>query len=144
MEEFIKQVNQIEELTKLILKELFILKQDVRELDNKVENLRKEFYQENEKLRKELRAEFRQENEKLRQELRAEFKQEIREIKDCLFVIEHEHGKKIDAMYDFLSLQNDKLQVKTEEVRRLDKRTERNEIKIFDLEKRVTVLEKCN
>lgn len=73
-----------------------------------------------------------------------EFKQEIQNVKDTLFVIEHEHGRKIDAMYDYLDLQNDKMKEKSRNIRNLDKRMERSEISIFNLEKRVTALEKSN
>lgn len=95
---------------------------------------------ENEKLRKSLEANFEQKLENLR----LETKQEMQEIKDCLFVLEHEHGKKIDAIYDALMIQQEKNDNMLDNIDGLDKRTERNEISIFDHEKRISVLEKVN
>ena len=55
---------------------------------------------------------------------------------------EEECGKKIDAIFDAVTLELDKNLEKSEKIRKLDKRMDRTEVNIFDHEKRISVLER--
>ncbi len=74
-------------------------------------------------------------------DLREEMNQRTKEILDQQFLFESEYGRKIDVIFDSVSLEMDKNLEKSEKIRKLDQRVERNEVNIFGLEKRVSTLE---
>ena len=97
-----------------------------------------------ERLATKLGAKFEQELDKKIEELKKETKQEMQEIREALFVLEHEHGRKIDAIYDALMIHQEKNDKMSENIGILDKRTEKNEMNIFNHEKRISALETVN
>ena len=74
-------------------------------------------------------------------DLREEMNQRTNEILDQQFLFESEYGRKIVVIFDSVSLEMDKNLEKSEKIRKLDQRVERNEVNIFGLEKRVSTLE---
>ena len=74
-------------------------------------------------------------------DLREEMNQRTKEILDQQFLFESEYGRKIDVIFDSVSLEMDKNLEKSEKIRKLDQRVDRNEVNIFGLEKRVSTLE---
>ncbi len=97
-----------------------------------------------ERLETKLGAKFEQQLDKKIEELKKETKQEMQEIREALFVLEHEHGRKIDAIYDALMIHQEKNDKMSENIGILDKRTEKNEMNIFNHEKRISALETVN
>ena len=74
--------------------------------------------------------------------LKGEMKQLERTILDRQFLFETEYGKKIDMIYDAVVLELDKNLEKSEKIRKLDARMDKSEIKVFDHEKRISILER--
>lgn len=69
-------------------------------------------------------------------------KQELhKEILDQHFLFESEYGTKIDAIFDSVSLELDKNLEKSQKIRRLSERMDRNEVTVFGHEKRISSLE---
>ena len=75
------------------------------------------------------------------EDLHEEMNQNAKEILDRQFLFETEYGRKIDAIFDSVSLEMDKNLEKSAKIRKLDQRVDRNEVNIFSLEKRVSTLE---
>lgn len=94
---------------------------------------------------------FNEINEKFDQKLQAmdqkfdqkfnEIHQELTQIRNRQFLFEQEYGTKIDAIFDAVSLELDKNKEKSEKIRKLEKRVDRNEVQIFSHEKRISRLE---
>ena len=66
---------------------------------------------------------------------------EIKNIKEALFVIEHEHGRKIDAIYDLFNLDKEINKPKFDEISIISKKTEQNYLHILNHENRISTLE---
>jgi len=120
-------------------------------MQNIVEDLKTFIIQENQKLKSELKQELKQElRQDLREDLREDFRNELKTSIDTLrqemisrfFVLETELGKKIDIIYDYVMLQKEIFGEKFENLRSLEKRTETNEIRVLDHEKRISILER--
>ena len=67
--------------------------------------------------------------------------EEIKEIRAQQFLFEHEYGAKIDAIFDAVTLELDKNLEKSNKIRILEGRMDRNEATIFNHEKRISNLE---
>ena len=68
-------------------------------------------------------------------------KEDIKEMKKTLFLIEHEQGRKIDAMYDFIMLEKQKREQQEDVIKNIDARVDKSELQIFNHENRIIVLE---
>lgn len=106
------------------------LNEKFREIDEKFEQVVIELENNAEKI------------DRVEKELKREMKQLERTILDKQFLFETEYGKKIDMMYDAVLLELDKNKEKSEKIHKLDARMERSEIKVFNHEKRISVLER--
>lgn len=116
-----------------------------REIKTANDELRKEFQKAND----ELRHEFQTANEQLRLELRQEFKSEnkkirdeIADLKETVYLMKDEHGEKLDAIFDYIVLNQEKEKTKNKKDEKLQKIVDKNQLKIWNLENRVEVLEK--
>ncbi len=68
--------------------------------------------------------------------------EEVRqEILDQQFLFEQEYGIKIDAIFDAVTMELDKNLEKSEKLHKLEKRMDRNDVTIFNHEKRISNLE---
>ena len=67
---------------------------------------------------------------------------DIKDIKKSLFIIEHEHGKKIDAIYDLVNLDKEINKPKFDEISKITKKSEQNYLHILNHEGRISTLEK--
>ena len=117
------------------------LNEKFREIDEKFEQVVIELENNAEKIdrvERELKAEMAQ----VKEELKGDMKQLERIILDKQFLFETEYGKKIDMMYDAVLLELDKNKEKSEKIHKFDARMERSEIKVFNHEKRIWVLER--
>ena len=72
------------------------MQNQINQVDQKIEDLRIEVKQENEKLKEELRAEIKQRNEELKEELRAEIKQRNEELEEGLRSEFKQENKKLE------------------------------------------------
>lgn len=70
-----------------------------------------------------------------------EMDEKINEVQNQQFLFEHEYGTKIDAIFDAVTLELDKNLEKSEKIRKLEGRMDRNEVTIFSHEKRISNLE---
>lgn len=114
-----------------------------------VEKLEEVIIKNAQQLKKELKEELKKElKEELKQELTSEINQqmdkrfdkiqeEIKQIHNQQIVFEHEYGTKIDAIFDAITMELDKNLEKTEKIRKLSRRIEKNEVTIFNHEKRI-------
>lgn len=80
-------------------------------------------------------------DKKLDEKFEQKFEEKFAEIKRELFLFEQNYGTKIDAILDAVSLELDKNLEKSEKIRQIDSRMDRNEVAMFGLEKRVSTLE---
>ena len=104
--------------------------------DKKFEEMESKFDKKFEEMDNKLERKF----EELKAENR-ELREEIREIREQQFVFEHEYGKKIDAIFDAVTMELDKNLEKSKKIRKLEERTDRSEIILFDHEKRISKVE---
>ena len=79
-------------------------------------------------------------NERFEKELKP-IKDDIKEMKKTLFLIEHEQGRKIDVMYDFIMLEKEKREQQALHINNIDARVDKTEGRIFEHENRIVVLE---
>lgn len=135
------------------------MQNQINQVDQKIEDLRIEVKQENEKLKEELRAEIKQRNEELEEGLRSEFKQENKklekrledrliermkqEVLDQMFVFESEYGRNINIMFEEIMARNEKRNALEKNFNSLDRRVNKNSAFIFSHENRITTLEKA-
>ena len=129
------------------LKELLIgfeqrMNEKFREIDEKFEQVVIELENNAEKIEQVERV-LNEKIDRVEKTLKGEMKQLERTILDRQFLFETEYGKKIDMIYDAVVLELDKNLEKSEKIRKLDARMDKSEIKVFDHEKRISVLERC-
>ncbi len=62
-------------------------------------------------------------------------------ILDQQFLFENEYGIKIDAIFDAVTLELDKNLEKSQKIGKLEGRMDRNEVAVFNHEKRISTLE---
>ena len=139
--ELLTQIQKIVNSANEELKEEMVeLKEEIKQLDLKLEqNIA------------ELKDEIKRVDLKLEQNI-AELKDEIKrvdlkleqEIKQLNLKMEFDVERKIDIILDYITLQQENESKQNEEIRNLSKRTEHNELKIINCEKRVEILEKDN
>ena len=67
--------------------------------------------------------------------------EKVDEVFDQQFVFEHEYGMKIDVIVDAVKMELDKNLEKSEKIRELASRMDRNEVSIFAHEERISTLE---
>lgn len=128
------------------LKELLIgfeqrMNEKFREIDEKFEQVVIELENNAEKIEQVERA-LNEKIDRVEKTLKGEMKQLERTILDRQFLFETEYGKKIDMIYDAVVLELDKNLEKSEKIRKLDARMDKSEIKVFDHEKRISILER--
>lgn len=116
------------------------MQNQINQVDQKIEDLRIEFKQENVKLKEELRVEFKQENEKLEERLIEKMKQEVL---NQMFVFESEYGRNINIMFEEIMARNEKRNALEKNFNSLDRRVNKNSAFIFNHESRITTLEKA-
>ena len=92
----------------------------------------------------ELKEEIKQLDLKLGQEIKQVDLKLGQEIKQLNLKMEFDVERKIDIILDYITLQQENESKQNEEIRNLSKRTEHNELKIINCEKRVEILEKDN
>ena len=125
-----KIVNSANEELK---KEMVELKEEIKQVDLKLEqNIA------------ELKEEIKQVDLKLGQEIKQVDLKLEQEIKKLNLKLEFDIERKIDIILDYITLQQENESKQNEEIRNLSKRTEHNELKIINCEKRVEILEKDN
>lgn len=95
------------------------MQNQINQVDQKIEDLRIEFKQENAKLKEKLRAEFKQENEKLEERLIEKMKQEVL---NQMFVFESEYGRNINIIFEEIMARNEKRNVLEKNFNSLDRR----------------------
>ena len=71
-----------------------------------------------------------------------EIDQAITEIRQQQFVFEETYGKKIDAIFDCVTMQMQRNQKHSEKMHELSGRMDRNEITMLDYDRRITNLER--
>ncbi len=128
------------------LKELLIgfeqrMNEKFREIDEKFQQVVIELENNAEKIEQVERA-LNEKIDRVEKTLKGEMKQLERTILDRQFLFETEYGKKIDMIYDAVVLELDKNLEKSEKIRKLDARMDKSEIKVFDHEKRISILER--
>lgn len=128
------------------LKELLIgfeqrMNEKFREIDEKFEQVVIELENNAEKIEQVERV-LNEKIDRVEKTLKGEMKQLERTILDRQFLFETEYGKKIDMIYDAVVLELDKNLEKSEKIRKLDARMDKSEIKVFDHEKRISILER--
>lgn len=111
----------------------------MEEFVKSIENI---IIRENQKLKTELKQELKTE---LKEELSTELKKELgQEIQNRFLVFEFEYGRKIDAIYDLVMLQKEKLEDEIEWLKNLNRRLNNVEVDVLNHETRITALEKSN
>ena len=70
-----------------------------------------------------------------------ELNENVTEIRQRQFVFEETYGKKIDAIFDCVTMQMQRNQNKTEEIQELTGRMDKAEIAMLDYDRRLTNLE---
>lgn len=103
-----------------------------------------------EKLEKVLDEKLEEKLEKvLDKKLDEKLDEKLQGLRENLFVVEMELGKKFDVIYDAIISERDKNEARKEQIALLDRRVERNEVnifvnekRVFDMEKRISKLEK--
>ena len=128
------------------LKELLIgfeqrMNEKFREIDEKFEQVVIELENNAEKIEQVERV-LNEKIDRVEKTLKGEMKQLERTILDRQFLFETEYGKKIDMIYDAVVLELDNNLEKSEKIRKLDARMDKSEIKVFDHEKRISILER--
>ena len=71
-----------------------------------------------------------------------ELKDDVRVLSDRLSVIEHDHGEKINAIYDLICLDKEINAPKFEKINKISEKVEKNQLHILNLENKVSILEK--
>lgn len=69
---------------------------------------------------------------------------EIQDFRESLFVLEYEHNKKLDAIYDLFDLEKEINQPKFDELKKISQKTDLNSLHILNHEDRICTLEKHN
>ena len=110
--------------------------QILEKLENLEQEMNKRFAQQQDYIDEQL--------EKQQIEFDEKLNQYQKNLTDKMFLFEQEYGNKIDAIFDAVILEKDKNIEKSEKIRKLDKRVESNEAKIFGHERRISVLELKN
>lgn len=62
-------------------------------------------------------------------------------LENTVLVIEHEHGRKLDAIFDLVNLDKEINKPKFDEISTLNKKTEKNYLHILNHEQRISTLE---
>lgn len=62
-------------------------------------------------------------------------------LENTVLVIEHEHGQKLDAIFDLVNLDKEVNKPKFDELSNLNKKTEKNYLHILNHEQRISTLE---
>lgn len=71
-----------------------------------------------------------------------EMDQDITEIRQQQFAFEEIYGRKIDAIFDCVTMQMQRNQKHSEKMHELSGRMDRNEITMLDYDRRITILER--
>ncbi len=109
-------------------------------IDKKFNEINEKFDQKFELMEQRFDQKFEEMDQKFDQKFN-EIHQELTQIRNRQFLFEQEYGTKIDAIFDAVSLELDKNKEKSEKIRKLEKRVDRNEVQIFSHEKRISRLE---
>lgn len=119
------------------------------ELKTEINGLRAEFKTEINELRTEfkteideLRTEFKTDINELKGEVK-ELRKDHEELKEVVYLMQYEHGKKLDAIFDYITLDKQKEKKQNQKNNNLEKIAQENQLKIWNLENRVEVLEEC-
>ena len=130
-----------------------IIKNEIKTANDE---LRKEFQTANEQLKVELRQEFqlgigelrvelKNDIKELRQEVKTEMQElrdEISDLRETVYLMKDTHEQKFDAIFDYIALVQEKEKIKEKKTEKLEKAVHKNQLKIWNLENRVEVLEK--
>lgn len=141
----------VQEIQKIIKYELNNFKVELKnelksELKTELKNelraeLRKDFNEELNQQIGNLRDEFNDKFDALKDDFN-ELKDDVRVLRDCLFVVEHEHGQKIDAIYDLVCLDKEVNAPKFEKINKISDKVDKNQLHILNHENRISNLEK--
>jgi len=107
------------------------------QMDQKIDVLKQELNQEIGNVKQEINQKI----DCVKQDLHQKMNNIHKEILDQQFLFESEYGTKIDAIFDSVSLELDKNLEKSQKIRRLSERMDRNEVTVFNHEKRISSLE---
>lgn len=129
MQEIVKEIQKIIKL----------------EAGDKIDALRTEFKADNQSLKNELRNEFNSRFDDLKDEFNNKFddlNEQIQVLRDCVFVIEQEHGRKIDAIFDLVYLDKELNDPKFKQIEEISGKVDNNRLHILNHEDRISILEK--
>ena len=114
MQEIVKEIEQIIK----------------REVGDKIDGLINEFKADIHSLKDEFSSKFDDLND------------QIQILRDSLFVIEHEHGRKIDAIYDLVYLDKELNEPKFQKIEEISSKVDNDHLHILNHEDRLSILEK--
>lgn len=117
-----------------------IFKGRFNEMNRKIEDMDQKFNGKIDEMDQKFEGKIDEMNQKFERKI-DELQEEIREIRNRQLVFEYEYGTKIDAIFDAVTLELDKNLEKSEKIRKLENRMDRNEVTMFGYEKRISSLE---
>ncbi len=120
-----------------IITMLLEMNQRFDKLEQKMEVSNQELRQDMQELRQEVRERFDDFEKKVDQK----FDSFEKKVLGQHFLFENEYGIKIDAIFDAVTLELDKNLEKSEKIGKLEGRMNRNEVAVFNHEKRISKLE---
>lgn len=111
-----------------------------QKFNGKIDEMDQKFEGKIDEMNQKFEGKFDEMNQKFERKI-DELQEEIREIRNRQLVFEYEYGTKIDAIFDAVTLELDKNLEKSEKIRKLENRMDRNEVTMFGYEKRISSLE---
>ena len=108
------------------------LKEDIKELKCKVEVI-PEMQKDIKELKCEVIPEMQEDIKELKCKVIPNMQEDIRNISRSVAVIEVEHGKKLDILFEALDINSDNIEINKKQIRKCERRIEKNEAEIYCL-----------
>ena len=108
------------------------LKEDIKELKCKVEVI-PEMQKDIKELKCKVIPEMQEDIKELKCKVIPNMQEDIRNISRSVAVIEVEHGKKLDILFEALNINSDNIEINKKQIRKCERRIEKNEAEIYCL-----------
>ena len=113
-------------------KAIELLKEDIKELRCKVEVI-PEMQKDIKELKCKVIPNMQKDIKELKCKIIPDMQEDIRNISRSVAVIEVEHGKKLDILFEALDINSDNIEINKKQIRKCERRIEKNEAEIYCL-----------
>lgn len=133
-------MNKLDMIFNVLTEKIDGVEQKVDRLEQQIQNVKTDLEQQIQDVRQDLEQQIQDVKKDLEsqiQNVKSDLENQIQNVRDDLFVVEMEHGKKIDVLFDAFVSEREKNQEKIERLINLHMRADKTDLQILNHETRI-------